>query len=75
MWPAWVVQIIIAVVFAAVAYALQPKPKAQQGQKAQDITSPQVDAGAVVQVVFGRMRVRNPNTLAYGGDHTSEIKK
>lgn len=75
MWPVWVVQIIIAVVMAVVAYALTPKPKAPPGQKAQDITSPTTDAGTPIQVVFGRMRVRNPNTLGYGGDHTQEIKK
>lgn len=75
MWPVWVVQIIIAVVMAVVAYALTPKPKAPPGAKAQDVTSPTVDAGAPLQVVFGRIRIRNPNTLAYGGDRTTEIKK
>lgn len=69
------VQIIIAVVMAVIAYALQPKPKAPPGQKAQDITSPTTDAGLPMQVVFGRMRIRNPNTLGFGGDYTTEIKK
>lgn len=75
MWAIFIIQIVVAVAFAAIAYAMTPKPKAPQGQKAQDITSPTVDAGGIVQVVFGRMRIRNPNTLAYGGDRTTEIKK
>lgn len=75
MWPAWVIQVIIAIVMAVVAYALTPKPKTPPGQKAQDVTSPTTDAGTPIQVVFGRMRVRNPNVLAYGGDRTAEIKK
>jgi hypothetical protein len=75
MWPVWVIQVIIAIVTAVVAYALTPKPKAPPGQKAQDVTSPTLDAGTPLQVVFGRIRVRNPNTLYYGGDRTTEIKK
>lgn len=75
MWPAWVVQLIIAIVVAVISYALTPKPKTPAGQKAQDITSPTTDAGSPIQVVFGRMKVRNPNVLGYGGDYTTEIKK
>lgn len=73
MW--FVVQIIVAVALSYLAYALQPKPKAPSAPKAQDITSPTLDAGTPIQKVFGRMRIRNPNTLYYGGDRTEEIKK
>lgn len=75
MFAAFVVQLIVSLVIAAISYALTPKPKAAAGQKAQDVTSPTLDAGAPLQVVFGRMRIKNPNTLAYGGDRTTEIKK
>lgn len=75
MFAAFIVQMVIAIAMAVVAYALQPKPKAPPGQKAQDITSPTTDAGSPMQVVFGRLRVRNPNTLGFGGDYTTEIKK
>lgn len=75
MWPVWVVQIVIAIVMAAVAYALTPRPKQPAGAKAQDVTSPTLDAGTPLQVVFGRKRIRNPNTLYFGGDRTTEIKK
>lgn len=75
MWVqvAWAVATII--VSAAISYALAPKPKNPQPPAAQTITSPQLDAGTPTQVVFGRMRVRNPNTLDYGGDRTVEIKR
>lgn len=69
------VQVVIAIVMAVVAYALTPKPKAPAGAKAQTVTAPTLDAGAPLQVVFGRLRIRNPNTLYYGGDRTTEIKK
>lgn len=75
MWAAIAYQIIAAIVLAAISYALMPKQKAPPGAKAQNITSPTVDAGSPIQVVFGRMRVRNPNVLWYGGDRTEEIKK
>jgi len=73
MW--FVVQIIVAVALSYLAYTLQAKPKAPSAPKAQDITSPTLDAGTPLQKVFGRMRVRNPNTLYYGGDRTEEIRK
>lgn len=73
MWTAIFIVVSIALSFAA--YALQPKPKAPAAPKAQDITSPTLDAGTPLQVVFGRIRLRNPNTLYYGGDRTTEIKK
>lgn len=67
--------IITSIALSLLAYSLQPKPKAPKGPKAQDITSPTLDAGSPLQKVFGRMRARNPNTLYYGGDRTEEIKK
>lgn len=73
MW--FVVQIIVAIALSYLAYTMQPKPKAPGAPKAQDITSPTLDAGAPIQKVFGRMRIRNPNTLYYGGDRTEEVKK
>lgn len=73
MWFA--VQLVVVIALSFLAYALQPKPKPPAAPKAQDITSPTLDAGTPLQVVFGRMRLRNPNTLFYGGDRTTEIKK
>ena len=68
-------QAFLFVLSIVLSYALQPKAKAPQGQKAQDITSPTTDAGTPLQVVFGRITLRNPNTLGYGGDYTQDIKK
>ena len=73
--PTFVVQIIIAVVMAIISYALSPKPKGQQGPKAQELQSPTVDAGRAIPVVFGRVRVRSPNLLWMGGQRSTEIKK
>ena len=75
MWVqlAWVV--VMALVSAAISYALQKKPTTPPPSPAEAITSPTLDAGTPLQVVFGRKRVRNPNTLYYGGDRTEEIKK
>lgn len=72
---AGIIQGLILLVAMVLSYALQPKPKAPQGQRAQDITSPTTDAGTPLQVVFGRLTLRNPNTLGYGGDHTQDIRK
>lgn len=71
----FVVQGLVMLLALVLSYALQPKPKAPPGQRAQDITSPTTDAGTPLQVVFGRLTLRNPNTLGYGGDYTKEIKK
>lgn len=71
----WLIAIAVSLAFSLLSYALAPKQKAPAGPKAQDITSPTLDAGTPLQKVFGRMRVRNPNTLYYGGDRTEEIKK
>lgn len=73
MW--FVVQIVVAVALSYLAYALTPKPKAPSAPKAQDITSPTLDAGTPLQVPFGRIKLKNPNTLYYGGDRTTEIRK
>lgn len=69
------VVIALTAAMAVISYLMAPRPKAPPGQKAQDITSPTTDAGIPIQVVFGRMKVRNPNTLGYGGDRTEDIKK
>lgn len=73
--PVFVVQIIIAVAMAILAYVLSPKPKGQQQPKAQDLQTPTVDAGRAIPVVFGRVRVKSPNLLWMGGQRSTEIKK
>lgn len=73
--PYFVVQIIIAVAMAVLAYVLSPKPKGQQAPKAQDLQSPTVDAGRAIPVVFGRVRVKSPNLLWMGGQRSKAIRK
>jgi hypothetical protein len=75
MWIQIGIAVAMMIVSAIISYAMMPKPKRGQPPAAQTVTSPQLDAGTPMQVVFGKMRIRNPNTLAYGGDRTEEIKK
>lgn len=68
--------IIMAIASAFISYALTPKQKMQTNTlQPQTITTPTVTAGGPIQVVFGRVRIRNPNILWFGGQSTKEIKK
>lgn len=75
MWVQVAYFVAMVIVSAAISYALAPKPKKAAPPAAQSITSPQLDAGVPIQKPFGRMRIRNPNTIDYGGDRTEEIKR
>lgn len=67
--------IIIAIGLAVLSYALMPKPPAPPRQKAQDVQTPTIDAGRPIPVLFGRMRIKAPGVLTYGGQHNQEVKK
>lgn len=76
MWVQIAWQVVIAIVAAFAAYALTPKPKTSTNTlKPQDITAPTVTAGQPIQVVFGRVRIRNPNVLWYGNQKSVAIEK
>jgi len=75
MWVQVAYFIVTLIVSTALSYALAPKPKKGQPPSAQSITSPTLDAGRPVQKPFGKLRLRDPNTVDYGGDRTKEIKK
>lgn len=76
MWVQLVWQVVIALVAAFAAYALTPKTKQKTDTlRPQDITTPTVTAGTPIQVVFGRVRIRNPNILWFGNQSTTQIKK
>ncbi len=75
MWVQVAYFVAMVIVSAAISYALAPKPKKPAPPSAQTITSPQLDAGVPIQKPFGRMKLRNPNTIDYGGDRTEEIKR
>lgn len=61
----FVVQLIIAVVLAVVAYMLTPKPKQPKPPAAQDQDAPTSEAGRPVPVIFGKMTVQGVNILGY----------
>lgn len=65
VWPAWVVQLVVAVVLQVAAYLLAPKPKSTRAE-ASDLESPTAEAGRPVPVVFGTKRVKGLNVLWYG---------
>ena len=73
--PAIIVQIIVAVVLSLASYMLSRKKQQSNNNKAQDLTTPTVDAGRTIPVVFGRVRVKSPNLLWMGGNRSKAIKK
>jgi hypothetical protein len=75
MWVQVAYFLVMAVVSAAISYALAPKPKKAQPPSAQNITSPTVDAGTPIQKPFGTMTIKGPNTVDWGGDRTEEVKR
>lgn len=59
------VQVIIAIAFAVLAYLLAPKPKQPKPPAASDLESPTADAGRPVPVVFGEVTVTGVNILGF----------
>lgn len=68
----FLIQLVIAIAVAVIAYALMPKPKAAKPPAAQDFESPTADAGRPVPVVFGTVTVKGMNILYYGDVQTVE---
>ena len=60
--PAWIIQIIIAVVMMVASYALTPRPKSAQ-PAAKQMDSPTADAGKEIGVIFGTVTIKEPNCL------------
>lgn len=71
---AFIVQFIIAIVLAVVAYLLAPQPKAAKNENTRDLDAPTADAGRPVPVVFGELTVKSPNCLGYW-DISKEVVK
>lgn len=62
---AFVVQFLVAVVLAVLAYVFAPKPSSPQSDSTRDLEAPTADAGRPIPVVFGEMTVKGPNCLGY----------
>jgi len=60
------VQIVIAIVLALVAHAMQPSPKRPKDESVTDLEVPTAEAGRPIPVVFGEGIIKSPNTLWYG---------
>ena len=59
----WLVQLVVAVAFAVIAYSLAPKPKKQKPQAVQDAEEPKAEAGIPIPVVWGTANIKSPNVL------------
>jgi len=68
-------QLGIALVIAAIGYALAPKPPTPKPASIQDIDIPTAEEGRPVPVVFGTVTVTGPNVIWYGDLSTKKIKK
>lgn len=71
---AFIVQIVIAIVIAMIAYALAPKPKAPKPDTSQQLEAPTAEAGRPLPVVFGEVTIQSPNCLWYGDLETVVVK-
>lgn len=57
-----------------VTYALRPKPQSQPPAGIEDLKVPTAEEGKSIPVVFGCVRVKNPNVVWYGDYKTQAIK-
>ena len=61
----WLVQLVIGVALAVIAYALAPKPKQIKPAPSADLEAPTSEAGRPIPVVFGSLEVKGSNILMY----------
>ncbi|MES3001328.1 MAG: hypothetical protein V4787_11610 [Pseudomonadota bacterium] len=71
MW----VQLAIAIVVAAIGYALAPKPPRPKPASVTDFDIPTAEEGRPIPVVFGTVTVTGPNVIWYGDLSSKSIKK
>ena len=72
----WLIQLVVAVALAVIAYALTPKPKKGKPAATKDLDNPTAEAGRPIPVVFGSINVKGVNVLWYGdkGKKEYEVK-
>ena len=71
IWPYWVIQLIIALVSAAISYAMAPK---QEPPKPQSKDAPTTDDGLSAKHHFGTVIVTDEFLLAWRMTGTTPIK-
>lgn len=71
IWPYWVIQLIIALVSAAISYAMAPK---QEPPKPQSKDAPTTDDGQSAKHHFGTVIVTDEFLLAWRMTGTTPIK-
>jgi len=70
----WLIQLVVAVALAVIAYALAPKPKKVKPAATKDLDNPTADAGRPIPVVFGSINVSGVNVLWFGDKHKREYE-
>lgn len=71
----WIVQLVIVIVAAVVAYAMAPKPPIPKPAALEDFDVPTAEEGRPIAKVFGECWITSPNNLWYGDLSTEAIKK
>ena len=71
----FIVQIVIVIVAAIVAYAMAPKPPIPKPAALEDFDVPTAEEGRPVTKVFGEVWITSPNNLWYGDLSSEPIKK
>lgn len=67
------VQILVAVAMMVLSYVLAPKQKQTKNETSQG-DKPTASAGKPIPVVFGTLRITDPNCLWYGDSHFIKSK-
>lgn len=70
----FVVQFVIAIVLAVLAYMFMPKPKLPKSESSQSLENPTAEAGRPVPVVFGDVILKDHNCLWYGDISKQTVK-
>ncbi|PQO23074.1 hypothetical protein C2I36_09855 [Rhodobacteraceae bacterium WD3A24] len=76
MWM-FLARLGLGLLFAAISYALSPRPKSKRPEAAglDEFDLPTAEEGRPIPVVFGTVRVKAPNVVWAGDLRTKKIKE
>jgi hypothetical protein len=61
----WFIPLLLAIVFNVIAYLLAPKPPKIKPPEVTDLEDPTADASRKIPVVFGTIKLKGLNVLAF----------
>jgi hypothetical protein len=70
----WIITVIIALTINVVSALLAPRPKQPAPEAVQELEAPTAEAGRVIQKVFGRKIIKDPNIVWYGDISTNRYR-